>query len=798
MLRPCLCAALLAAPLAAQDVRPEILSFTHAPASPVPADAPVQFTVTARHPEGARLEYSFEFDDGTPRTPWDTLASRPHAYARPGLYAVRVRVQDPARFESVRILRLVVVKGPGAYPARSTPIALDSVRRRLWVANPDHNSVSVLDPDQPKLLREIPVGRQPMGLALDAQGRAWVACRRGDDLHLVASDGATLSPIDLPYGSAPAGIVLTSTHAYVSLEGSGRVARIDLSSRAVTGTLPVGPSPRALALTPDGKTLLVSRFLSGDSAGAVYAVDLAGFTAAASIALPIDRTSSESGTAARGLPNYVAALAVHPDGAAAWYAAKKDNILRGLARDNLPLTFESTLRSLLGRIDLSAGGASEAASARIDIDNTSQPSALAFSSHGTFLFAAYQGGNRIFVLDAATRHVLLQRETGAAPQGIAVDGASGRVFVQDFLGRTVTVFDARDLLARGDTAMTRLTAVSVSSKEPLQEAVLRGKRLFYHAGDPRMSLDGYTSCAACHLDGAHDGRTWDFTDRGEGLRNTTTLQGKAGTGHGPLHWSANFDEMQDFEHDIRGPFGGKGFLPDALFAAGARNAPLGDAKAGHSPDLDDLAAYVASLAEVRRSPHRSASGALTPSALEGGKVFHREDVGCAKCHVPPLFTDSRLPGAQKPAAGPVTVFAGAESRVTAEGFLLHDVGTLKAKSGKRLGGELPGLDTPTLEGIWETAPYLHDGSAATVLDVLTTANAGDRHGKTSHLSASEIAALGDFLLQIDGTPSTGLGIPAPKADKARFRAILRRLRGHGILAGEARDLNGRSVPASPR
>jgi hypothetical protein len=160
--------------------------------------------------------------------------------------------------------------------------------------------------------------------------------------------------------------------------------------------------------------------------------------------------------------------------------------------------------------------------------------------------------------------------------------------------------------------------------------------------------------------------------------------------------------------------------------------------------------------------------------LEGEKIFSREDVGCARCHVPPRYTDSRLPGPDRPAAGPVAVFPGASSRITAEGFLVHDVGTLKETSGKRLGAELAGMDTPTLQGIWETGPYLHDGGAATVMDVLTTANAGDRHGKTSHLSAAEKEDLAAFLLQLDGNGKDGTaGVrrtsPAPRGRLTSLR-----------------------------
>jgi cytochrome c peroxidase len=57
----------------------------------------------------------------------------------------------------------------------------------------------------------------------------------------------------------------------------------------------------------------------------------------------------------------------------------------------------------------------------------------------------------------------------------------------------------------------------------------------------------------------------------------------------------------------------------------------------------------------------------------------------------------------------------------------------------------PAYDTPTLLGVYRSAPYLHHGRAATLRDVLTTANSGDRHGKTSGLSSSEVEDLVEFL-----------------------------------------------------
>jgi hypothetical protein len=62
---------------------------------------------------------------------------------------------------------------------------------------------------------------------------------------------------------------------------------------------------------------------------------------------------------------------------------------------------------------------------------------------------------------------------------------------------------------------------------------------------------------------------------------------------------------------------------------------------------------------------------------------------------------------------------------------------------------LLGIDTPTLLGVWETAPYLHDGSAPTLRDVLTTANPRDEHGFVSSLASEEVDQLVAYLQQLD-------------------------------------------------
>src|SRR5581483_3863249 len=189
----------------------------------------------------------------------------------------------------------------------------------------------------------------------------------------------------------------------------------------------------------------------------------------------------------------------------------------------------------------------------------------------------------------------------------------------------------------------------------------------------------------------------------------------------PLHFSADRDEVQDFEYTIRSPLmRGRGLLTGAIKAkVGFIPAELHEKTSDRSKDLDALAIYTNSF-EFPLSPHAAAPGKLTPAAERGRAVFLRQDVGCAKCHSGPYYSDSRL---EKP-------------------YNLHDVGTGGDDPSERMG---PKYDTPTLLGIYRTPPYLHHGKAKTLHDVLTTYNKADRHGKTSHLSRAEIDDLVEFL-----------------------------------------------------
>lgn len=545
-----------------------------------------------------------------------------------------------------------------------------------------------------------------------AADRVWVACE-DDAVAVHGPDGAPAWDVALPPGSRPWGVVADADGAWVSLGGLGALARI--SADCEVSLRPVGEDVRGLARV--GDDLLATRWRSPDDGGVVWRLDARTGAARDQWRLAED-PGPDSDTNARGLPNLLSPVVVRPDGRRVAVGGLKANVRRGLYREQRPFTHDTTSRADLRQLSLRPEeGPVGAEGPALVFDDRDQVVGIAFSPDGDWLYALHVGMEVVDVFDAYTlRRAGSASPVGRGPDALVVDG--DELWVSAPLSRALTVFD----LARPELpSPARTLDLLPPEGEVVPADVLAGEVVFVSSADRRMSAAGYTACGTCHPEGQHDGRTWDFTQRGEGLRDTTSLRG--GAGRAPLHWSANFDEVQDFEGDIRAHQGGTGFLDADAFAGTAD--PLGAPKAGRSPELDALAAYVGSLAAPLRSPWRDPDPAAAEARLRGEAIFLDPAVGCADCHPPPTFTDSAFvaPGAPR----------------------LHDVGTLGPGSGARLGGPLTGLDTPTLLGVWATAPYLHDGSAPDLRAVLVDRNPDDAHGVTRHLGAAEIDDLVAFL-----------------------------------------------------
>lgn len=684
---------------------------------PVQAGTSVTFTITA--PVGAEVPYvAWDFGDGNGLGRYKSGWSTSYTFREPGVYQVYARIQG----EEFPLTVIQTVFKPIQKPSstHSSTIVIDTVHQKVWAVNTDNNSVAYIDALNNELLAEIPAGDHPRTLALDKEGNAWVANEEDASISIIAGTGQLLKTIQLPNASRPYGICFDplKEHCYVTLQGTGKLLKLDAEQRKILQTVDVGRSPRGIAITSDGKRILVTQFISPQDKGLVRQIDAETMSMQEEIVLAFDQTPDFEDRG-RGVPNFLSSITITPDGTEAWVPSKKDNTARGVFRDGLPLEFDNTVRTIISRIDLSSS--TETYPMRTDVNDADMACAVEFSPYGNIAFVALQGNNKITMIDVATNARLgILDSTGLAPQGLVLNADGSKLFVHNFLSRTVRVFNTEDIVLSNNFTRIVDATIPMIVHESLEPKVLKGKQIFYNAADERMTFAGYISCASCHLDGGSDERVWDFTDRGEGLRNTHSLLGRRGKGMGNVHWTSNFDEIQDFENDIRNGFKGKGFLSDSVFNKVAD--PLGQPKEGLSTDLDALAAYVTSLNKVHASPYRNEDGSMTSDGIEGKIIFQK--LGCGSCHGGSDFTDRKK-------------------------GILHDVGTIQVSSGKRRGGILPGFGTPTLKGIWETAPYLHDGSAPTLRDVLVARNVDKKHGDISYLTETELNQLIAYLLQID-------------------------------------------------
>ncbi len=672
-------------------------------------------SLTAASTGGTNPRYTWSFGDGSPDTAWSSFPATAHAFPGPGRYIVTITAtDDTGRVVSTSFNQAIhapltarkpAVSGSIAYQTRATGNA------RLWVVNPDNDSVSVFDAVTRAKLAETAVGAAPRALAIAPDGRVWVTNADAATISILSnSTFAVAQTIALPRGARPFGIAFDQANAWVALEATGRVLRLDAGG-AQTANIDVGLNARHVSISADGARVYVSRFItpriSGEETATITTTNQGGEVVVIdTAALAVERTiilahSEELDTAisGRGIPNYLGATAISPDGLSAWVPSKQDNIKRGVLRTGQQLTHESAVRPIASRIDLVAQA--EDYGARVDLDNAGMPSAICFDPWGIYAFTAIEASRSVAVIDVWNQREIVRFNVGRAPQGLTISPDGGTLFVHNFMDRTVTVHNVSGIIGGSELPAATAATLNCVAVEKLAVQVLLGKQLFYDAKDNRLALQEYISCAACHNEAGQDGRVWDFTGFGEGLRNTITLRGHGA--HGVPHWTGNFDEVQDFENQIRNFAGGTG-----LIASGTPNPPLGAPNAGRSADLDALAAYVASLTKTGASP-------AAPSAA-GRTIFKQQN--CASCHSGAAFTNSAL-----------NVF--------------RNVGTIKQPtSGQRLGAALPGFDVPTLRGLWATTPYLHDGSATTVADAIRA-----HSGVT--LSDPDLANLAAYVANID-------------------------------------------------
>ena len=566
----------------------------------------------------------------------------------------------------------------------------------LLVVNSDNNSVTVVDVKERKALREILVGDKPEGVTWIGKGSLAAVTVFREDV-VVFFDALTGKIVHkTPVFDEPYGIVANKdgSRVWVTLDYPGRLVEIDPKDFSVKAEHKVGSFVRGLALAPDESKLYVTEFYTG----ILHAIE----------------------------PNSGKVLDT-------WKGHSTDNLARHVAiHPTRPKAYLSHIRSKIDVIDGSGSifpqvsicdlvpaatpGQKRRTSIGMDTYNgvrvVTNAHEAALSPDGKLIYTIYAGTNDMNisrVIDDDYREMApigSPISIGQNPRAVRVSPDGKEVYVYTTLDFAVNFYDS--------SITKKLATVKVCEPAKSPEWV-RGKALFGMALPP-MTNPRWVACSSCHPDGLTDGRIWQNP---EGLRKSPQFFGMAHT-H-PLHWSADRDEVQDFEYTIRSKLMKGGGLVRGNIKNKVGFAPLelSETMAERSKDLDALAIYSNSFEATQLSPH-APTGKLSESAERGKKLFTDAKVGCATCHSGPYFTDSSL---QKP-------------------FKVHDVGTGTQDPSEKMG---PKYDTPSLLYVYRTAPYLHHGKAATLHDVLTTANVGDKHGVTSHLKKDEVDDLVEFL-----------------------------------------------------
>jgi YVTN family beta-propeller protein len=333
---------------------------------------------------------------------------------------------------------------------------------------------------------------------------------------------------------------------------------------------------------------------------------------------------------------------------------------------------------------------------------------------GKYALVSSAGTDRIAVIDVAKlvrylraasdydrKHVLPNRvggsvefvrryiATGKNPRGLAISPDGRLAYFTNSLDDTVGVLNLASM--RVDATIDLGGPKTITTQR-------WGEQLFHNAG---VSFHRQFACNSCHPDGHVDGMAYDIEADGIGVTpvDNRTLRGILDTA--PFKW--------------------EGTNPSLQRQCGARLAVFFTRLAPFTPK--ELAAVDYYVTTIPRPPNRfrPLGAALTSAQRRGKQYFERTMTNdgrvipplgrCVTCHFPPYYTDRHR----------------------------HDVGT-------KMGFDRTGdFDVPHLNNIYDSAPYLHNGMAATLEEIWTVYNPEDKHGVTNDMTKDQLNDLIEFL-----------------------------------------------------
>ena len=579
--------------------------------------------------------------------------------------------------------------------------------KTLAVSDFTADSVELVDATSGAVRQRVSVAEPAEITWASAGSRCYVAGRAGRDVvELDGSTGRILRRFSV--GGMPTGLALASQHGLLLCGNVSTrdLSVIDLARGVEKARIACTGEPFGIAVTPDesfalaGNLIPIGDATRPDDASLVDVFDLRNLRRTCSIRLPA------GSTLARG-------IAISPEGRWAY-------VVHTIGHFNLPTTqldrgWVNT--NALTILDLASRKVYATVLLDLPDEGATEPWGIALAPDGKTAWITLTGVHQVIRLEMARLHDLLEGGAAAPPNTIWAD------IRRDPSQRTRTMSDlsalnAANLVTRiplpgkgprslsmapdgshlaaplyfgGSLALIDPESGKVDTNwtlgaSPAPDAARRGEIDFH---DATLSYQHWLACSTCHPEARADGLNWDLLNDGIGNpKNTRSL----------------------LQAETRGPMMSQGVRSDfhSAVQAGFRFILFREPQ---GTEVRDVEAYLTSL-RPEPSPYRRPDGQLSERARQGKSLFLSPGVGCSHCHTGPYFTDLKL----------------------------HDVGTRGPIDNTGL------FVTPPLIEAWRTPPYLHDGRAVIILELLTIFNKNDKHGNTSKLSKAQSEDLAEFVL----------------------------------------------------
>jgi YVTN family beta-propeller protein len=567
---------------------------------------------------------------------------------------------------------------------------------RAYVAGKTGDEVAVVDPARGAVVGKIGGIKEPTGLALSADGATLYASSYGANLISVIDARSAKLTGRLVAGRRPSGLVLApdGKRLYVCNRMSDDISVIDLVQKKEVARIPAVREPVHAAVTPDGALLFVANLLplgrndDAKLAADVTVVDTAALKAVGQIRLPTGCTD-------------VGQIVMSPDGQFAYvvsvlarFLVPPTQITRGWINTNALTIIDVAARQELATVlldELDRGAAN--------------PFGIVCSPDGAKLYVSHTGCHEITTLDRAKLHAIIEQTPAEKRADLSRDltflyrngvttkyrvagrGPKGIALTPDGSELLVCNYYSESLtIHKPGKGEVKATVTFTDPREP--DLARQGEMLFF---DADLCFQQWQSCGSCHPDGRSDGLRWDLLN--DGLGNPKNAKSLLLADKTP----------PSMAHGVRDRY-------EVAVEAGIKYILF---RQPESNEVEAISAYLASM-KPEASPKLDESGGLSAAAKRGKKLFDSPRTRCAECHPAPLFTDLQA----------------------------YDTATRS-----ELDSESE-FDTPTLVEVYRSGPYLHDGNAVTLKEVLLDRNAEGKHGVTKDLKPEEIDDLIEYVLSL--------------------------------------------------